>query len=295
MTRPALVLLLAGFLAAATPTSALAVLEQAWNAVPAHVPSESLAVRLRALELRPTSAVSAGAAAFALGQLHYARGEYRQAGEAFTRATGRLTGVERGEARYWSGLAALAVGEGPAARAAFAEAAPDRRALAQLGIAQAWDLEQRPDKAFDVLRLLLAGEAGEATAPALDKYAQLAERLHRPDEAARARGRLAREFGGTIEAARVATPPPATAPGAAEGAVTIQIGAFGEEARARTLAESARRAGFAEATVLRRPTPDGRGTLHVVRLGRYPNRDEARKAGERVQRALGVGWQVEKP
>ncbi|MBI5169315.1 MAG: SPOR domain-containing protein [Candidatus Eisenbacteria bacterium] len=294
MRKPALVLLLACVLA----TPAHAALEQAWRAIPARVPAESLAVRLRSMELRPVAGVSPGAAAFALGQLHYARGEYRQAVEAFTRASGRLTGAERGEARYWNGLSALALGEAGPARTAFAEAAPDRRALAQLGIAQAWDLEQRPDKAYDVLRMLLAGDAGEATAPALDKFAQVAERLHRPDEAARVRSRLAREFGGTIEAARTTTTPPAAA-GAAnagtDGEVAIQIGAFGEEARARTLAESARRAGFAEATVLRRPTPDGRATLHVVRLGRYPNREEARKAGERVQRALGVGWQVEKP
>lgn len=293
MRNPMLALLISAVLA----TPAHAALEQAWRAIPARVPAESLGVRLRAMELRPVAGVSPGAAAFALAQLHYARGEYRQAADAFLRASGRLTGEERGEARYWSGLTALALGEGAAARAAFAESAPSRRALAQLGIAQAWDSEQRPDRAYDVLRVLLAGDAGEATAPALDRFAQLAERLHRSDEAARARVRLARECIGTIEAARATAPPPASATAGSEptGEVAVQIGAFGEEARARTLAESARRAGFAEASVLKRPTPDGRATLHVVRLGRYPNREEARKAGERVQRALGVGWQVEKP
>lgn len=292
MRKPALVLMLACVLA----TPAHAALEQAWRALSPSVPAESLGVRLRAMELRPVAGVSPGAAAFALAQLHYARGEYRQAADAFTRASGRLTGEERGEARYWLGLTSLALGDGAAARAAFAESAPSRRALAQLGIAQAWDSEQRPDRAYDVLRALLASDAGEATAPALDRFAQLAERLHHPDEAARARVRLARECVGTIEAARATAPPPAPAAGTEpNGEVAVQIGAFGEEARARSLAESARRAGFADASVLKRPTADGRATLHVVRLGRYPNREEARKAGERVQRALGVGWQVEKP
>ena len=292
MRKPAVLLMLACVLA----TPAHAALEQAWRAIPARVPAESLGVRLRAMELRPVAGVSPGAAAFALAQLHYARGEYRQAADAFTRAAGRLAGEERGEARYWSGLTALALGDGTGARAAFAESAPARRALAQLGIAQAWDLEQRPDRAYDVLRALLAGDAGEATAPALDRLAQIAERLHRPDEAARARVRLARECIGTIEAARATAPAPAPAAGSEPaGEVAVQIGAFGEESRARTLAESARRAGFGDASVLRRTTPDGRATLYVVRLGRYPNRDEARKAGERVQRAIGVGWQVEKP
>ncbi|MFN8588574.1 MAG: SPOR domain-containing protein [Candidatus Eisenbacteria bacterium] len=271
-----------------------AALDAAWRALPPTLAADSLAPRLRMLELRPTATVSAGAAGFALGQLHYARGEYRQASDAFARSAGRLSGDERSEVRYWSGLTSLALSDPVAARTAFAQVGGGRRALAQLGTAFAWEQEQHPEKAYDVLRDLLAGDAGEATAPALDRFAQLAERLHHGADAERARTRLAREFGGTVEAARTsATPPPAPAAGIAEP-VAVQIGAFADEARARTLVEAARREGFSEAALVRRKTADG-SALFVVRLGRYAGREEAARAGERVQKALGVGWQVEKP
>lgn len=284
--------LLALLLLTITPLPAGAALDAAWRAIPPSVPAESLAFRLRALELRPAPRVGAGEAAFALGQFHYARGEYRQSSDAFLRASGRLTGADRAEARYWCGLVALALGNGPAARGAFAEASAQRRALAQLGVALAWDLEKRPDKAFDTLRQLLAGDAGEATAAALDRYAALAERLNRGDEARKARARLAKEYSGTLEAARLAARPAVTP---AAGEVAVQIGAFTDAVRARALAESARKAGFAESAVHERRSADGKSTVWVVRLGRYPSREEARLAGERVQRSLGVGWQVEKP
>ena len=277
---------------ALSATPAAASLDAAWRTVPASVPAESLAVRLRALELRPVPRVSAGEAAFALGQFHYARGEYRQASESFLRAAGRLTGSDRADARYWCGLSALALGNAAVARAAFAEAPASRRALAQLGTALAWEKEKRPDKAFDTLRLLLAADAGEATAPALDRHAVLAEQFHRTEEARKSRARLGKEFPGTIEAARlgaVSTALPAA------GEVAVQIGAFTDAARARSLADAARRAGFGEASVSERRSADGRNAVWIVRLGRYPNREEARLAGERVQRLVGVGWQVEKP
>lgn len=274
------------------PSPAGAALDAAWRAIPPSVPAESLAIRLRAFELRPTSRIGAGEAAFALGQFHYARGEYRQSSDAFLRASGRLTGADRAEARYWCGLVALALGSGPVARGAFAEAPATRRALAQFGIALAWDLEKRPDRAFDTLRQLLAGDAGEATAPALHRYAALAAQLHRDDEARKAGARLAQEFPGTLEAARLAALPP-VAP--SSGEVAVQIGVFAEASRARVLAENARRAGFGNAAVSERRSADGKSTVWVVRLGRYPSREEARLAGERVQRSLGVGWQVEKP
>ncbi|MBK7368369.1 MAG: SPOR domain-containing protein [Candidatus Eisenbacteria bacterium] len=289
MRKPVLALLLACVLV----TPAHAALEQAWRALSPSVPAESLGVRLRAMELRPVAGVSPGAAAFALAQLHYARGEYRQAADAFLRASGRLTGEERGEARYWSRLTALAL-RGRKPRAPFAERAPSRAR------SRSW-ASRRPGtpSSAPIAPTTCCACCSRATPGRRPHPRSTASRSSpngcitrtKPRVRVRLRAKLRHDQG-----PRATAPPPSPAAGTEpSGEVAIQIGAFGDEARARTLAESARRAGFADASVLRRPTPDGRATLHVVRLGRYPNREEARKAGERVQRALGVGWQVEKP
>lgn len=153
-------------------------------------------------------------------------------------------------------------------------------------------MERHPEKSYDVLRALLAGEAGEAAPAALDRYVVLARAMHRDDEAKKARERLLRDYPGSVEAVRVQAAP-FEAP--AEGAVTVQIGVFSTHARAAVLAQNARRAGFAETEVVTRRSPDGMSPVYCVRLGRYANREAARAAGERVQHALGVGWQVEKP
>lgn len=277
------------------PCAAFADAVAAWRALPAGLPADSCLLRLRALEAAPTRGLVATDAALALGQLHYARGEYRQAREAFDRASLKAPPPASGEARYWAGLAALALADGPGAREAFAaaaEASPARRALAQLGTAQAWELERRPEKALDVLRTLLAGEPGEAGPAALEREAALAEQFDRDDEARRSRQRLAREYPRSLEAARLGAAP--AAPTGA-GPVGVQIGVFADRERARTLAQQARRAGFGAAQVIERRGDGPRPTLWVVRLGTFPTRAEAEAAGDRAQAALGVGWQVMAP
>lgn len=279
----------------ALPAAAHAAPEAAWRALPAALPADSCLVRLRAWEAAPPKGLAASDVALALGQLHYARGEYRQAREAFARAFAKAPVAERGEARYWAGLSSLALAEGPAAREAFADAAegsPARRPLAQLGTAQAWDLERKPEKAFDALRALLATDPGEAGPAALERQAALAEQFHRNDEAKKARQRLARDYPRSLEAARLSATPAAPAVG---GPVSVQIGVFADRDRAGALAAQAKRAGFGGVQVVERRGDGPRPTLWVVRLGTYATREEANAAGDRAQAALGVGWQVMAP
>src|SRR6188472_3354514 len=101
---------------AAFPATALAAAEAAWRALPPALPADSCVTRLRKWEAAPPSGVSSADVSLALGQMHYARGEYRQAREAFARAAAKHMGEARGESRYWTGLASLALSEGPEAR-----------------------------------------------------------------------------------------------------------------------------------------------------------------------------------
>jgi tetratricopeptide (TPR) repeat protein len=181
-------------------------LDAAWKAIPARVPADSLPAVLLAMETRGAYGVRAGEAAYALGQFRYARGEYAAALGPFLRAYARLAGRDRFVARYSQALASLALGNATAARAVFQEVADgdaELRPLALLGVAQSWDAERRPEKAFGVLGALLGGEPGEAGAPALERYAALADQFRREPEARSARARLARSYPRSIEAARL--------------------------------------------------------------------------------------------
>ena len=148
----------------------------------------------------------AAGAAFTLGQFHHARGEYRQAAEAFGRAAARLAGHDRSDARYRQGLSWLGGGDGGRARAAFeavsAESQPLRQ-LAQLGLAQALALTGEPARELDVLKHLLDGPAGEAEPAALELYALLCDRAHQTEAAIAARDRLWRRWPRSLEAARL--------------------------------------------------------------------------------------------
>ena len=257
-------------------------------------------------------------AAFVLGQLHYARGEYRQAAGDFARAAQRIGPARRAEARYWTGLASLGAGQIGDARTAFEEAARDgspRRPEALLGVALCWEAARRPERALDVLQTLLAGDPGEAGAAALERLASLAARADRPELARRARERLAHDYPRSIEAMRVVRgPEPAPAPAARGPArppgprpapvprhnapppvavqipLAVQIGAFRDQAHAGQLAERARHAGFGPVRVS--ALVDSGGALFAVRVGVYATAEDARGAGERLGRALGVAWRV---
>jgi hypothetical protein len=208
-------MLLSALALALLAPSAHAGLDAAWKAIPARVPTDSLPSVLLAMEVRGAPGVRPGEAAYALGQFRYARGEYPAAVGPFLRAYTRLTGRDRWAARYAHALSSLALGNAAVARAAFlevADGAVDLRPLAQLGVAQSWDFENRPDKAFDTLRLLLAKDPGEAGPAALERFATLAAQFHREGEARSARVRLARQYPRSIEAARLGAslPPRAT-------------------------------------------------------------------------------------
>jgi hypothetical protein len=177
--------------------------EDIWSRVPASVPADSLDPVLRRIEAQgPVS--RAAAAAYALGQFHHARGEYRIAAVAFGRAAARSQGVERAEARYRQGLAWLGAREAARARAAFEEVAmlsEPYRALAQLGLAGCYALTGETDRELNVLRRLLDRPAGEAEPAALARYAALLDRQRRSSEAKAARERLAKRWPRSFEAA----------------------------------------------------------------------------------------------
>ncbi len=171
-----------GLVALAIVAAPALALESVWSRLPAGLPADSLAPALERLESGGPRTLSA-AAAYTLGQFRHARGEYRQAADAFGRAAARLTGYEKSDARYRQGLAWLGVGDGGRARAAFefvsVESQP-LRPLAQLGLAQALGLAGESERELDVLRRLLDGPAGEAEPAALELYAALCDRTHRP-------------------------------------------------------------------------------------------------------------------
>jgi len=274
-------------------------------------PADSLVGPLEQLEStrRGRDAVEA---ALVLGRLRYARGEYRQAAAVFARAAAHADAARRPEARYWAGLSWLGVGAPNQARAAFEEAARGDspvRTQALLGVALSWEAARRPERALETLQALLAGDPGEAGPAALEHVRSLATQHGRPELARRAAERLQREYPRSVEAVRAArapapagpprpgpagpaptvrrAPPP---PAALQGPLAVQIGAFREPARARELAETARRAGFAPVRVS--ATQDEGGALYLVRVGVYATAEDARSAGERLERALGVACRV---
>ncbi len=192
-------------LLAAVPAHAL---ESVWSKLPAGIATDSLAPVLRRIESAGPRTTAAGAA-FVLGQFHHARGEYREAAEAFGRCAARLTGYDRAEARYRQGLAWLGAQDGGRARAAFEEvsaASQPLRPFSQLGLAQALDLTGERARELDVLRRLLDGPAGEVEPAALERYAALCDAAHRTADAIAARDRLLRRWPRSLEAARLGQP-----------------------------------------------------------------------------------------
>lgn len=199
------------FLLAVSPVRAV---PSPWAQLPSGLPADSLVNALRTMEARGPRPAAA-AAAYALGQLHHARGEYRPAAEAFGRAAARFSGPDRAEARYRQGLAWLGAQEPGRARASFEEvAAASRplRAFAQLGLAHAHALAGEPAREKTVLERLLASPAGEAEPAALERYAQVSDRLHRESDARTARERLLQRWPRSFEAAREGRPATRTRP-----------------------------------------------------------------------------------
>jgi len=209
-------ILLAGLAAVlASIGSRACAIESVWARVPPGLSGDSLSPALRQLEAAGPRAMSAGAA-YALGQFHFARGEYRLSAAAFGRAAARLDGADRADARYRQGLSWLGEREPGRARAAFEEVAmlsASLRPLALFGLAQSFALSGESDHELETLRRLLQSPAGEAEPAALERYAVLCERAHRAADAAGARERLLRRWPRSFEAALAARPASARAEG----------------------------------------------------------------------------------
>lgn len=263
-------------------------------------PADSLDGPLKHFEVAHGRSLESADAAFTLGQFHYARGEYKQAAEAYARASARYPPDRKAEARYWQGLAALGQGDATQARSVLGEVAEvesPRRAAARYAVAEAWLRAGRIEPALDQLRTLLADRPDEMKSEALERTAELARRLGDDGEAERATRELEKLSPRAVEPVRRPSPPPIATvpvPGPAirgeTGRIAVQIGAFSDLARARALFESARQAGYPRAQLL----TQGRGgaTLHVVRIGLYPNEGAARAAGEHASRELGVAYRL---
>jgi len=254
------------------------------------VPADSLVAPLRRIEGNALHPREAAEAALRLGQLHYARGEYRRAAEAFSRAAARLDPGRKIEARYWMGMSWLALGDPGQARAAFEEligAESPRRTEALLGLALAWERQRRPEKAFEILDPLSREAKGEAAPPVLEQTWRIALRLHREEAADRARKRLVDEYPRSMEATRVGLEP------VRHSTTVVELGPFTTEARAHQVADEARRAGFADVQVVLRPGAERASA--IVRLGAFASADAARRAADRARRTLGVPVQVVTP
>jgi tetratricopeptide (TPR) repeat protein len=174
-----------------------------WSMMPPGIPADSLGSALLRLEAAGPATTSA-AAAFAEGQFHYARGEYRLAADAFGRAVARVQGPEHSEARYRQGLAFLGARDPGRARAAFEEVAmlsQPLRTLAQFGVARAYALAGETEQELTVLRRLLDRPAGEVEPAVLARYAALCDRQHHSSEARAAREALAKRWPRSVEVA----------------------------------------------------------------------------------------------
>lgn len=260
-------------------------------------PADSLDGPLKHFESAHGRSVEGADAAFTLGQFHYARGEYKQAAEAFARASARYSPDRKPEARYWQGLSALGLGDPMQARAVLAEVAQTespRRAAARYALAEAWLRAGRAEPARDELKALLDDRPDEMKSEALERTAELSRRLGDEAEATRATRELEKLNPRAVEPVRKPSPPPvAVAPSPAlgeAGRIAVQVGAFSDLARARSLLESAKQSGFPRARLL----TQGRGdaTLHLVWIGLFPNEEAARTAGERASRELGVAYRL---
>ena len=272
--------------------------------------ADSLFVPLARIEAARRGDESAQAA-LEQGRLHYARGEYRQAAVDFSRAGPRSDPARRAEASYWTGLSLLGAAEPGQARGAFQAAArggPGLRPQALLGVAQCEEATHHPERALGTLQTLLAGDPGEAGPAALERVAALAAHLGRPELARRARARLVKDYPRSIEAARApagltaaaaprlatgrppAAPRVAPPPLAAQAPLAVQVGIFREQARALELAERVRRGGFGPARVV--ALSEAGVALFAVRVGIYATAEDARGAGDRLGRALGLSWRL---
>lgn len=287
-------------MAATSPDSAATETETLGGLLAA-TPADSLPEALRGFEARHPRTAEGTEALLVLGQLHYARGAYRQAADHYARAAARLEPGRKAEARYWTGLSWLALGEADRARAVLDEVAAEpgpRQADAMLARAQVWDMTRRPTRAMEALEGLLAIDMGELGPAALARAAELADAGGREEPARKARQQLLRDYPRSIEAAaaRRAEFSPASRPTvrARPGAATaVIIGAFVDPARARALAAAARASGFADAKVVSRG--EGLTAVHRVRLGVYPGAAEARQAGAQAEQALGVTFELARP
>jgi tetratricopeptide (TPR) repeat protein len=172
-----------------------------------------------------------GETAFTLGQFHFARGEYRQAAETFARAAARLAPERKSDARYWQGLALLAVQQSDEARGVLTEIAEvdgPRRADAALGVAWSWEQAHRPDRAAGGGELLERGEVGPAALNT--RWRSQANWGNPTGRAGRVTG-CSTSTSKSVEAARVA--PAASGAGAWPG-YAVQIGDRRSRSRACT-------------------------------------------------------------
>jgi len=269
--------------ARSAPVRAQEALEQVLRAHPA----DSLVVPLRRFENESRRPLEGARAALMLGRLHYARGEYRPAAEAFSRAAARLDPAHKMEARYWMGLSWLALGDAGQARAVFEEIAQQdstRRTEARLGAALAWEQAHHPERAFEILLPLMHEAQGEIAPAVLERAISVADQLDRPDVASAARQRLFRDFPRSIEAARAGVMPPKSV------GAGVELGPFPNEPAAHAAVEQARRMGFPSAEV--RVEGVGAARVIFVHFDGFANADEARHAADRLKRELGIPARV---
>jgi tetratricopeptide (TPR) repeat protein len=237
-------------------------------------------------------------AALILGKLVFSQGDYTQALGHFRSARDH---GRREEGSLWAGMAAAALGDGPAAvedlEAASRSGSPDirERALLVLGTvhrnagrpseALAWygQIPDREDGAgWWSAAALLAGECHEILGEpgrAAEVYRGLLAVAPHAYEAPLARARLD----------RLAAPAPGSSAPLQPGGLrfALQVGAFASETNAASLAETLRSSDLPDVRVI-----SGEGGIHRVLVGSFGDRAEAERWADSLLVATESGYRV---
>ena len=129
---------------------------------------------------------------------------------------------------------------------------------AAYGVALAWDMANRADRALDTLAPLLRSDLGETGPAVLETYAAIADRLDERDAAGRARARLLTDYPRSMEAAAAASD------GSRLTAEARKIADAAEQLASRALGECAQRI---ELAALSRDFPAALQELETLRRG----------------------------
>jgi tetratricopeptide (TPR) repeat protein len=219
-------------------------------------------------------------ARWSLAQTYYTLGQYQNAADQFQH-TGQTQGMNKSRAYYMSGLSLMALDKPREAKIWFAQAA---------GLA---------DNVWAENALVGVGDASlalhdpAAGSKAYELYLQKNPNGELSDQALLGKTQALKSLGQPIESARVKTDAKAHAPEELEPAkksqernesaahYTLQLGAFSQRDYAKKLQKKLNAKGYKAFIVDSRGNQD---VFHQVRVGDFPSRETAQRAGEKIEK-----------